>query len=50
MRRNLARIAFGLGIGGWLILLGGLWAGGVDPGPEAAPVLRTTIMFFASRG
>ena len=45
MRRNLGRIAFGLGIGGWLILLGGLWAGGVDPTPESANALRIAMSF-----
>ena len=45
MRRHLGRIALGAGILGWLILLGGLWAGGVDPSPEDANTLRSAMAF-----
>ncbi|HJU43512.1 MAG TPA: hypothetical protein VJ691_11880 [Vicinamibacterales bacterium] len=45
MRRHLGRIAFAAGIGGWLILLGGLWMGGVDPSPDQANALRTAMAF-----
>lgn len=43
MRRHLGRIAFGAGIGGWLILLVGLWMGGIDPAPEEAAALRSAM-------
>ena len=45
MRRHLGRIAFGAAILGWLILLGGLWVGGIDPSPEDANALRTAMAF-----
>ena len=45
MRRQLGRIALGAGILGWLILLGGLWAGGIDPSPEDANTLRSAMAF-----
>ena len=45
MRKNLGRIAFAAGIGGWLILLGGLWAGGIDPSPEDAAALSSAMGF-----
>ena len=45
MRRHLGRIALGAGILGWLILLGGLWAGGADPSPEDANTLRRAMAF-----
>ena len=43
MRKNLGRIALGAAIAGWLILLGGLWAGGIDPSPEEADYLRQAV-------
>ena len=45
MRRHLGRLAFGSAIAGWLILLGGLWAGGIDPSPEDANTLRAAMAF-----
>ena len=43
MRRNLGRIAFGAAISGWLILLVGLWIGGIDPAPADAAALRSAM-------
>ena len=45
MRRYLGRTALWLAISGWLLLLGGLWAGGVDPGPEQYHTLRAMMGF-----
>jgi hypothetical protein len=45
MRRHLGRTALGLAVGGWLLLLGGLWAGGIDPRPEQYNTLRAMMGF-----
>jgi hypothetical protein len=34
-----------LAIGGWLTLLGGIYAGGLDPSPEAYNTLRSVMAF-----
>ena len=45
MRKHLGRISLGLAIGGWLTLLGGIYAGGLDPSPEAYNTLRSVMAF-----
>jgi hypothetical protein len=43
VRQYLGRAAFSLGVGGWLMQLGALWAGGIDPTPEQYNTLRAMI-------
>jgi hypothetical protein len=45
VRRYLGRTALGLGIAGWLLLLGGLYAGGIDPSPQQSNALKSVIGF-----
>ena len=45
MRRHLGRWVLGFAVGGWLLLLGGLWAGGIDPAPAQYNTLRATMGF-----
>lgn len=45
MRRHLGRWVLGLAVGGWLVLLGGLWAGGIDPAPKQYNTLRAMMGF-----
>ena len=43
LRKYLGRTALWLAIGGWLVLLGGIYAGGLDPSPDAYNTLRSVM-------
>ena len=45
MRRYLGRSTLVLAVGGWLLLLGGLFVGGIDPTPEEYNTLRAVMGF-----
>lgn len=45
MRRYLGRGALGAAILGWLLLLGGLFVGGLDPTPDQYNTLRALMGF-----
>ena len=45
MRRYLGRGALGAALFGWLLLLGGLFFGGLDPTPEQINTLRALMGF-----
>jgi hypothetical protein len=45
MRRYLGRGALGAAVLGWLLLLGGMFAGGLDPTPEQFNTLRALMGF-----
>lgn len=45
MRRSPGRSALGLAVSGWLLLLAGLFSGGLDPTPEDHSTLRALMGF-----